>query len=35
VEWGGMDWIALVKDREMWRTVVNSVMNLRGGKFLD
>jgi len=32
---GGMDWIALVKDRESWRAVVNSAMNLRGGKFLD
>jgi len=32
---GGMDWIALVKDRESWQVVVNSVMNLRGGKFLD
>ena len=35
VGWGGREWIALAKDRESWRAVVNSVMNLRGGKFLD
>jgi hypothetical protein len=35
VGWGGMDWIVLVKNREMWRAVVNSVMKVRGGKFLD
>ena len=28
-------WVALVKDRERWWAVVNSIMNLRGGKFLD
>jgi hypothetical protein len=27
--WGGMDWVALAKDRERWRTLVNAVMNLR------
>jgi hypothetical protein len=26
---GGMDWIELVHDRERWRAVVNTVMNLR------
>jgi hypothetical protein len=26
---GGMDWIGLAQDRDMWRTVVNAVMNLR------
>jgi hypothetical protein len=26
---GGMDWIALAKDRDKWRALVNEVMNLR------
>jgi hypothetical protein len=26
---GGMDWIDLVQDRERWRALVKSVMNLR------
>ena len=26
---GYMDWIGLVQDREIWRTVVSAVMNLR------
>jgi hypothetical protein len=26
---GGMDWIVLVQDRDEWRTLVNTVMNLR------
>jgi hypothetical protein len=25
----GMDWIAVAKDRDGWRAVVNAVMNLR------
>jgi hypothetical protein len=29
VGWGGMDWINLAQDRDRWRTVVNTVMNLR------
>jgi hypothetical protein len=29
VGWGGMDWIHLAQDRDQWRTVVNTVMNLR------
>jgi hypothetical protein len=26
---GGMDWIVVPQDRDKWRTVVNTVMNLR------
>jgi len=29
VGWGGMDWIALAKDRNGWRAFLNAVMNLR------
>jgi hypothetical protein len=27
--WGGMDWIHLAKDRDQWRALVKTVMNLR------
>jgi hypothetical protein len=29
IGWGGMDWINLVQDMGRWRTLVNTVMNLR------
>jgi hypothetical protein len=29
VEWGDEDWIGLAKDRNRWRALVNSVLNLR------
>jgi hypothetical protein len=27
--WGDVDWIGLARDRNRWRALVNSVMNLR------
>jgi hypothetical protein len=27
--WGDVDWICLAKDRNRWRAVVNSVLNLQ------
>jgi hypothetical protein len=29
VEWGYVDWIGLAQDRNRWRALVNSVLNLR------
>jgi hypothetical protein len=29
IEWGGMDWIGLAEDRDQWRALVNTVLNLR------
>jgi hypothetical protein len=29
IEWGGMDWIDLAEDRDQWRALVNTVMNLQ------
>jgi hypothetical protein len=29
IGWGGVDWISLAQDRDKWRALVNSVMNLR------
>jgi hypothetical protein len=28
IEWGDMDGIDLAQDRDKWRTIVNTVMNL-------
>jgi hypothetical protein len=29
IGWDGMDWTGLAQDRNQWRTLVNTVMNLR------
>jgi hypothetical protein len=29
IGWGGMDWIDLAEDRDQWRALVNTVMNLQ------
>jgi hypothetical protein len=28
VGWGGVDWIGLAQDRNRWRALMNSVLNL-------
>jgi hypothetical protein len=34
VGWGDLDWIDLAQDREGWRALVNSVLDLRVQKML-
>jgi hypothetical protein len=29
IKWDGMDWIDLAHDRDQWRALVNTLMNLR------
>jgi hypothetical protein len=29
IEWGDMGWIGMVQNRDQWRALVNTVMNLR------
>jgi hypothetical protein len=29
IGWGGMDWIDLAQHRDLWRDLVNTVMNLQ------
>jgi hypothetical protein len=29
IGWDGVDWINLAQDRDQWRALVNTVMNLR------
>jgi hypothetical protein len=34
VGWGDVDWIGLAQDRDRWRALVNSVLNIRLHKML-
>jgi hypothetical protein len=27
--WGGVDWVDMAQDRDQWRTLVNTALNLR------
>jgi hypothetical protein len=29
IEWDGVDWIELAQDRDQWRALVDTAMNLR------
>jgi hypothetical protein len=29
IGWGGVDWMDMAQDRDQWRALVNTVMNLR------
>jgi hypothetical protein len=29
IRWDGVDWIDLAQDRDQWRALVNTVMNLQ------
>jgi hypothetical protein len=29
IGWGGMEWINLAQDRDKWRALLNTVMNLQ------
>jgi hypothetical protein len=29
IEWDGMDWFDVTQDRDQWRALLNTVMNLR------
>jgi hypothetical protein len=29
IRWGGTDWIQVLQDRDQWRVLVNTAMNLR------
>jgi hypothetical protein len=30
IEWDGIDWVDLAQDRDQWKALVNTAMDLRG-----
>jgi hypothetical protein len=35
IGWDGMDWINLAQDRDQWRALMNTAMNLRVPLYTD
>jgi hypothetical protein len=35
IGWGSVEWIQLAQDRDQWRAVVNTMMNLRASRTVE